>query len=148
MMTNSSIEVDAPMAEVWAIYADVERWSEWTASIDRVTPVGDAGLEIGHRFEIKQPRFPKLVWEVTAVDPGASWTWRQRSLGSTTIASHELVALGSARTLVRQRIDQRGPLGVVVAALTRRMTRRYLDLEAQGLKASSEAVMRRDASSA
>src|SRR4026207_1402544 len=102
MMTNSSIEVDAPMADVWAIYADVERWSEWTASIDRVTPVGDACLEIGHRFEIRHPRFPKLVWEVTAVEPGRAWTWRQRSLASTTIASHELVALGSNRTLVRQ----------------------------------------------
>ena len=138
MMTNSSIEVDAPMADVWAIYADVERWSEWTASIDRVTPVGDAGLEIAHRFEIKQPRFPKLVWEVTAVDPGASWTWRQRSLGSTTIASHELVALGSARTLVRQRIDQRGPLGVIAGVLTRGLTKRYLHLEGEGLKARVE----------
>jgi uncharacterized protein YndB with AHSA1/START domain len=127
MMTNSSIEVDAPMAEVWAIYADVERWSEWTASIDRVTPVGDAGLEIGHRFEIKQPRFPKLVWEVTAVDPGTSWTWRQRSVGSRT-----------GRTLVRQRIEQRGPLGVIAGVLTRGITKRYLHLEGEGLKARVE----------
>ena len=146
-MTNSSIEVDAPMADVWAIYADVERWSEWTASIDRVTPVGDAGLEIGHRFEIKQPRFPKLVWEVTAVEPGTSWTWRQRSPGGTTFASHEVVAQGE-RTLVRQRIEQRGPVGVVVGVLMLRLTKRYLDLEGQGLKACSEELRRRDASPA
>jgi len=138
MNTNSSIEVDAPMSDVWAIFADVQRWSEWTASIDRVTPVGDSSIEVGHRFEIKQPRFPKLVWEVTEVDPGTSWTWRQRSLGSTVIASHELVALGSGRTLVRQRIEQRGPLGVLSGALTRRITKRYLHLEGEGLKARVE----------
>jgi hypothetical protein len=138
MNTNSSIEVDSPMSDVWAIFADVERWSEWTASIDRVTPAGDPGLEIGHRFEIKQPRFPKLVWEVTAVDPGTSWTWSQRSFGSTTTASHELVALGSERTLVRQRIEQRGPLGVIAGVLTRRLTKRYLQLEGEGLKARVE----------
>ena len=138
MNTNSSIEIDAPISDVWAIYADVERWSEWTASIDRVTPLGQAGIEIGHRFEIKQPRFPKLVWEVTEVDTGTSWTWRQRSLGSTAIASHELVALGSARTLVRQHIQQRGPLGVIAGALTRGLTKRYLHLEGEGLKARVE----------
>jgi hypothetical protein len=90
----------------------------------------------------------KLMWEVTAIDRGRSWTWKQRSPGATTLATHEVVADADGRTLVRQRIDQRGPLGIVVAALTRRMTRRYLDLEAQGLKASSEAALRRDASSA
>ena len=37
----------------------------------------------GKRFEIKQPRLPKLVWEVTEVEPGVSWTWRQRSPGGT-----------------------------------------------------------------
>jgi ligand-binding SRPBCC domain-containing protein len=138
MNTNSSVEVDAPMPEVWKIYADVQRWSEWTPSIDRVTPIGETGIEIGHRFEIKQPRFPKLVWEVTEVDPGASWTWRQRSFGSTVTAAHELISLGSDRTLVRQRIEQRGPLGVISGVLTKRLTKRYLRLEGEGLKARVE----------
>jgi len=138
MNTNSSIEVDASMSDVWAIYADVQRWSEWTASIERVTPLDDADIEIGHRFQIKQPRFPKLVWEVTAVDPGESWTWRQRSFGSTVTASHDLIALGPDRTLVRQRIEQRGPLGVISGVFTKRLTKRYLYLEGQGLKARVE----------
>jgi hypothetical protein len=54
----------------------------------------------------------------------------------------------AARTLVRQRIDQRGPIGVAVGALMRRLTKRYLHLEAQGLKARSEQLRRRDASPA
>ena len=85
---------------------------------------------------------------MTEVDPGRSWTWRQRSLGSTAFASHEVVPQGAARTLVRQRIDQRGPIGVVVGALMRRLTRRYLDLEGQGLKARTEERRSRNASPA
>lgn len=138
MITDSSIEVDAPAPTVWGVFTDVERWSEWTASIQRIVALDGAGIQVGKRFEIKQPRMPKLVWEVTEVDPGTSWTWRQRSPGATTLATHEVVAQGPGRTLVRQRIDQRGPVGVLTGLVMLRLTRRYLELEAQGLKARSE----------
>ena len=120
MITDSSVEIAAPAAIVWEVFADVERWPEWTASVERVVPLDGPAIEVGRRFEIEQPRLPKVVWEVTEVDPGRSWTWRQRSLGSTAFASHEVVPQGAERTLVRQRIDQRGPLGVVVGVLMRR----------------------------
>jgi len=148
MITDSSVTIDADAATVWEVFTDVERWSEWTASVTSLRALDEAELAVGRRYEIKQPRMMKLVWEVTAIDPGRSWTWKQRSLGATTLATHEVISDTEGRTLVRQRIDQRGPLGVVVAVLTRRMTRRYLDLEAQGLKARSEAGARRGASSA
>ena len=138
MITDSSVEIDAPASIVWDVFVDVERWSEWTASIERIVALDAPGIEVAKRFEIKQPRMPKLVWEVTAVEPGVSWTWRQHSFGATTFATHEVVAQEADRTLVRQRIDQRGPLGVTVGVLTRRLTKRYLELEAQGLKSCSE----------
>jgi uncharacterized membrane protein len=137
MIVDTSIEIEAPASTVWAVYADVERWPEWTASIDRVVALDGAGLAVGKRFEIKQPRLPKLVWEVTDVSPGVSWQWRQHSPGATTVASHE-VLVQDGHTLVRQRIEQRGPVGAVVGMLMRRLTRRYLELESQGLKARSE----------
>jgi uncharacterized protein YndB with AHSA1/START domain len=148
MITERSIEIDAPPATVWGVYVDVERWPEWTASVQRLVALDGPGIEVGKRFAIKQPRMPNLVWEVTELEPGASWTWRQRSPGGTTFASHELEPLAGGRTLVRQRIDQRGPVGVAVGVLMRGLTKRYLDLEARGLEARSEQVCRRDASSA
>jgi hypothetical protein len=53
-----------------------------------------------------------------------------------------LEPLGEGRTLVRQRIDQRGPVGLLVGVLMRRTTRRYLQLEAEGLRARCEAMSR------
>jgi uncharacterized membrane protein len=148
MITDSSIEIDAPAAHVWDVFADVERWPEWTASVERIVALDGPGIEVGKRFQVKQPRLPNLVWEVTEVEPGASWRWRQRSPGGTTFATHEVVARDADSTLVRQRIDQRGPVGVVVGLIMRGLTRRYLDLEAQGLKSRSEQPRRRDASTA
>jgi len=140
MITESSIEIEASPEVVWGVFADVERWPSWTGSVRRVTPLDGPELAVDRRFEILQPRFPRLVWTVTELDPGRGWTWRQRSPGATTLAVHEVMPLdGGRRTLVRQRIDQRGPGGLLVGLLTRRLTRRYLDMEAQGLKRAAES---------
>jgi uncharacterized protein YndB with AHSA1/START domain len=139
MITEATIEIDAPAAVVWAVFTDTERWHEWTDSIRGIRPLDGPSIEVGHRFEIAQPRFPKLVWAVTEVDTGRSWTWEQRSPGGVTRATHELVATGDAATTVRQVIDQRGPVGALVGRLTRGLTCRYLDLEGRGLKQRSES---------
>lgn len=138
MITDSSVRIAAPPSLVWDVFSDVERWPEWTASITRLVAVDGPGLAVGKRFEIKQPRMPKLVWQVTEVQPGASWTWVQRSPGGSTSARHDVVAETDGHTLVRQQLDQRGPLGALVGRLMQGMTKRYLELEAQGLKATSE----------
>jgi uncharacterized membrane protein len=144
MITECGIDVDAPASVVWDVFSDVERWPEWTASITRLVGLDGPGIAVGRRFEIKQPRMPKLVWEVTEVSPGQSWTWVQRSPGGLTVARHEVTALSEGRARVRQQLDQRGPVGALFAVMMQRMTRRYLDLEAEGLKARSEQTSRLD----
>ena len=138
MITDASIEIDAPAATVWDVFSDVERWPEWTASVTSLRALDGAELEVGRRYEIRQPKMPRLVWTVTQLQAGSGWTWEVRSAGATTTAVHEVIAEGPGRTLVRQRIDQRGPLGTLVGVLMRRLTRRYLDLEGEGLRRTSE----------
>lgn len=139
MITDSAIDIDASAALVWDVFSDVERWPEWTASVTSLKALDGPGLAVGKRFEIKQPRLPKLVWEVTALDEGTSWTWEQRSPGGRTIAVHEVHST-EGHTKVRQRLDQQGPVGSLVARMMRNTTKRYLELEAQGLKARSEQL--------
>src|SRR5689334_10008247 len=138
MITDCGVEIDAPAQVVWKVFSDVERWPEWTPSVTKIVALDGPGLAVGKRFEIKQPRMPKLVWVVTELTPGMSWTWVQRSPGGRTVARHEVNAEFDGRTKVRQQLDQRGPIGALVGVLMRGMTRRYLDLEATGLKARSE----------
>ena len=140
MITECGAAIDAPAKVVWDVFSDVERWPDWTASVTRLVALDGPGLDVGKRFEIKQPRMPKLVWEVTEVTPGQSWTWVQRSPGGLTVARHDVIAESDGSTRVRQSIDQRGPIGLLVGLLMRRMTKRYLNLEAAGLKARSEQL--------
>ena len=146
MLTDSGVEIEAPAELVWEVFSDVERWPEWTASVTRLVALDGPELAVGKRFEIKQPRMPKLVWEVTELTSGASWTWVQRSSGGLTVARHEVIPASDGRTQVRQQLDQRGPIGSVVGLLMRGMTRRYLELEGAGLKSRSEQLRVDDSS--
>ncbi|KAA0111237.1 SRPBCC family protein [Mycolicibacterium sp. P1-5] len=140
MITSSSVAIDAPADLVWEVFADVERWPDWTASVTRLRGLDGAQLAVGRRFETKQPRMPGLVWTITEIQPGVSWTWVQRSPGGLTSARHEVVPMAGGATAVRQELAQRGIVGSVVGVLIRQMTRRYLAMEAQGLKAHSEGL--------
>ncbi|CAM4276317.1 Polyketide cyclase / dehydrase and lipid transport [Mycobacterium basiliense] len=142
MITGHSVEIDAPPETVWAVFSDVERWPEWTASVTSLVGLDGPALASGKRFEIKQPRMAKLVWTVTEIDPGVSWTWEQRSPGALARARHDVIPQPGGRTLVRQRLDQRGILGALVGRLMANMTKRYLDLEANGLKDRAEELRR------
>jgi uncharacterized membrane protein len=139
MISEHAIEIDAPIEVVWSTYAAVEHWPDWTASVRSIDALDGAELSIGRRYRISQPRFPTLVWQVSELEPGRSWSWEQRSPGGCTLGVHEVEPLGAGRTLVTQRIEQRGPIGGLVGRLMRRTTRRYLEMEADGLKQASEA---------
>jgi uncharacterized membrane protein len=140
MITAASIEIGAPPSLVWDIFTDVERWPEWTESVTRLVALDGPGIEIGKRFEIKQPGLPKLVWKVTEVTEGTSWTSVQRSTGGKTIARHEVVPTTDGRTQVRQELEQTGPIGALVGRLMLRTTKRYLELEGEGLKQRAESA--------
>jgi uncharacterized membrane protein len=142
MITEDSVEIDAPAQLVWEVFSDVQRWPEWTASVTSLVGKDGANLAVGKRFSIKQPGMSKLVWKVTELDHGSSWTWVQRSPGVLVTARHWVTGQPGGRTLVRQRLEQRGALGALVGRMMIKKTKRFLELEAQGLKARSEELSR------
>jgi uncharacterized membrane protein len=136
---ETSITIDAPIEVVWDVFSDVERWSSWTTSVTSVHLLDAGPLRIGSRARIRQPRLPKVVWTVTELEPGRSWTWTATSPGASTVASHRLSEV-DGRTLAEQTIVQSGPIGALVGRLYRSLTKRYLALEAEGLRRQSEKV--------
>jgi uncharacterized protein YndB with AHSA1/START domain len=131
--------INASPERVWAILGDVERWPEWTASITSVEPLDSSELGAGSRARVKQPGFPAATWTVDDWTPGKNFTWTARSGGVTTVAAHELAHGPDGSTTLTLRLRQSGPLAGVVGLLFGAKTRRYVRMEADGLKQRSEA---------
>ena len=78
------------------------------------------------------------TYTVTALEPGSAFTWEQRQPGSTVTAHHTCAPLPDGGTRVELRVVMSGPVGGAVGRLYRRLTERYLAMEAAGLKARAE----------
>jgi uncharacterized protein YndB with AHSA1/START domain len=139
-----TVQVDAPADRLWQAVADVERWPQWTRSMQDVrwleTHTAGSPLRVGARARIKQPGRPRLVWEVSELMSGASFTWRAASPGVTATATHVVRPLSASRAELILRVRESGPLAPVVGMLTGRRTRRFVRLEADGLKRCAEAL--------
>src|SRR5256885_11496401 len=143
---QASIAIDAPIDVVWSVFTDVERWPTWAASFTSVELI-DGPMRLGAKARIRQPRLPTVIWEVTKWEPGRSWTWVATGPGARTEASHVLTASGHG-TVAAQTIVSSGPLGRLLAFVWRSLTRRYLAIEAEGLKRRSEEAAARAATAA
>jgi uncharacterized membrane protein len=135
---HTSIEIDAPVARVWAVMRDVQRWAEWTESVRSVTLLDD-DLRVGARARVDQPRIPTTVWTVTDLTEGREFTWEARGPGTVTTGRHGVEATGPGTCRATLSITQSGWVGAVVGRGYRSLTERYLAMEAAGLKARSEA---------
>ena len=132
------VRVDAPAPEAWRVLLDVPAWPTWTKSMQAVTVLDPGPLRVGSAVRIAQPRLPVAEWTVDELVPGQSFSWSSRRPGVRTVAEHHLHpdADGCALTLV---LRQSGPLAGVSARLFGGLVRRYLRMEAEGLKRRVES---------
>jgi uncharacterized protein YndB with AHSA1/START domain len=137
---RTSIDVAASPDRVWEVLVDVERWPEWTDSVTSARPLDEGALAVGSRVEVSQPRIPTGTYTVTALDPGRAFTWEQRQPGSTVSADHVCTGLPGGGTRVELSVVMSGAVGSVVGRLYRRLTERYLTMEAAGLKSRAEGI--------
>ena len=142
MRFERSVGIAAPPERVFAVYADVSRWPEWTTSVRSVERLDEGPFRVGSRAKVTQPRLPVAVWEVTELVPGRSFTWVARGPGVVTVGFHAVDPLAADHARATARLDQTGLLGPLLGLLTKRLTERYLDLEAEGLKAYCERLPR------
>jgi len=139
MRFEATSEVAAPAGRVFDVYADVERWPDWTRSVTSVERLDEGPLQVGSRARVRQPRLPVAVWQVTDVEPGRSFTWVARGPGVVTTGRHLVSPTADdGRVTVTAILEQAGPLGPLLGLLTARLTRRYLGLEVHGIKAHCE----------
>jgi uncharacterized protein YndB with AHSA1/START domain len=134
---ETTVEIDATPDEVWRVLTDIERWPEWTPSMTRVERLDEGPFQVGSTARVKQPRLPPTVWRVTDLEPGQSFSWTASGPGVTTLAGHRITPR-SEGVGVTLSIRQTGPLAWLARLITSRLTARYVQMEANGLKRRSE----------
>jgi uncharacterized membrane protein len=137
MRFESSIAIDATPQRVWEVFSDVERWPEWTETVDTLELLDPGPLKVGSRARIKQPRLPVAVWQVTELVDGSHFVWESKAPGVRSVGGHYVEPAGTGAK-ARSVVEQHGPGGFLIGLLTKGLTNRYLALEGQGLKARSE----------
>jgi len=138
MNYDESITTAAPADRAWAAISDVTDWPNWTTSMIEVVPLDGPEIVVGRRFRVRQPGLPSIVWRVNEVSDGESFSWEASSPGVHTLAFHR-VDHESDGTRISIGIRQSGPVAGLVRLFIDSKTRRYLKLEAAGLKAAAEA---------
>jgi GNAT superfamily N-acetyltransferase/uncharacterized protein YndB with AHSA1/START domain len=134
---RTRIDINQPPARVWAVLSDVARWPRWTASVQSVDVLDPGPLKPGTRVRIMQPRLRPAIWTVTSLVDGWAFTWDMHSPGVRAVATHQIEpAPGGSRVTLT--VDFAGVLALPIGWLTSSLNRRYMRIEAEGLKRESE----------
>jgi uncharacterized protein YndB with AHSA1/START domain len=138
MKLEVSRTINAAPEHVWAVLIDVQRWPGWTPSMKSLEYVEGSVLAPGARIRIAQPRLPAAVWQVTRVDPGSYFEWQASGPGMYAVAGHRVVPAGAGQSVVTLTIEQTGLATLLLGWWLKSLTERYVNLEANGLKAECE----------
>ena len=133
------VDIAAPAEQVWAAMADVERWPEWTASVTSVERLEREPFGVGSRARIRQPRLPVAIWTVTALEAGRFFEWQSAVPGLLSVGRHRVDPAGDDASRVTLSLSWSGPLAPVIRLLFGNLSRRYVEMEGQGLKRHCEA---------
>jgi uncharacterized membrane protein len=141
MKIEVSVEINRPPDVVWPVLLDVERWPEWTASMTEIERMDQSAIGVGCSLRIRQPRLKTMVWRVAELQEGRLLTWETRGVG-VSIAARHAVRASERGSIVKLTIDQTGWMSPLLTLFLGRLTRRYVEMEAQGLKQQCEALTR------
>jgi uncharacterized membrane protein len=138
MRFDHSSTIQATPERVWEVFSDVERWPEWTPTVDAVERLDAGRIHLGARTRIRQPKLPVAIWEVTELKEGEYFAWVSKAPGITTTGGHRVISTPEG-TVATATIIQEGPLGWLFGRLYAGLTKRYIATETAKLKEISES---------
>lgn len=134
---GATVTVDAGVAEVVEVLTAVHRWPSWNDSVTSVDRRGPGPLSAGEQITVKQPRLPAARWTVTDVD-GTGFAWVSTSFGIHNTGDHRVTLADGGGAVVVLTLTMSGPLAGVTSLLLGGLVRRYVRLEADGLRREVE----------
>jgi uncharacterized membrane protein len=140
MRFEKSIEVDAPQQRVWDALSALESWPQRIETVETVELLTPAPITEGSRVRLKQPKLPEGIWDITVWDAPSYFEWVQKTGGTMSVAGHRVEALGEGRSRLTLTLEMRGFLIPLIALFYKKLTNRYMDLEAEGMKRAAESI--------
>jgi uncharacterized protein YndB with AHSA1/START domain len=137
MQYTRTDSIAARPADVWAVLTDLEHWPDWTVSMREITRLDVGPLRVGSTARVRQPTGRPMVWTVTELADERSFTWTASAAGIRFTGYHELIPAGSGVQAVLT-FTLSGPMAWLGRLLAGGRIRRYVDMEADGLKRHSE----------
>jgi hypothetical protein len=128
---KTTIAVKAPAATVCD-------WPSWLPTVTSVEPLQERALVLGHRFRIEQPRLRPAIWTVTEIIPGEGFVWEASSPGVVAVAEHRIREVSRDECSVTLRVAFGGLLSPLASLMAGRLTREYIEREAQALRIATE----------
>jgi uncharacterized membrane protein len=138
MKYERAFDIAADADRVGATGIDVETWPDWTESVDSAQRLDDGAFAVGSRARLKQPKMRVAEWEVTELETGRFFVWRTRTGGLGMVATHAMQPAADG-VRVTLSFELTGTLSGLIGRLVGGRIRRYLEMEADGLKAHCEA---------
>jgi uncharacterized membrane protein len=133
-----TVEIAAPVHQVWATTYDIDSWPSWSPRMDAVERIGSGALGPGSSARVRQPKLRPATWVVDDVSEDRTFTWHTSGPGYRISAVH-LFESADNGTSVRLQVIVTGVLSPVIWALAGRTTRSYLDQEGAALKRHCES---------
>jgi uncharacterized membrane protein len=140
MRFEKSIEIDAPQQRVWDVLTAIEAWPERIETVDTVALLTQGPITKGSRVRLKQPKLGEGTWDVTVWDAPSYFEWTQKTTGMTSVAGHQVEAVGDGRARLTLTLDMHGLLIPIVNLFYKDLTNRYLTLETEGMKRAAESA--------
>jgi uncharacterized protein YndB with AHSA1/START domain len=137
MKAGHTIYIEASPDIVWAVTTDVEKWAEWTPTIETAKRVGSEPLGPGSKVWLKQPMQPGVEWTVTKFEPGRLFAWETRRRGLHITAVHEIAPQGGGSEN-RLSVEMKGTMAILLRPLLKLAVNKALADENNGLKARCE----------
>ena len=141
MRFEKSIDIDAPQQRVWDVLSALEAWPQRIETVD-VVELLTSGAD-----RQRQPRAARAA-EATRGLPGTSRSGMRRPTSSghrsrparpasPATASKRWKTAGHVSTLT---LDMRGLLIPIMTLFYKKLTNRYMNLEAEGMKRAAESA--------
>jgi hypothetical protein len=137
MKIENNVFINASETHVWDVTTDVEKWPEWTPTIDSVKRMDKGSFGKGSKVLLKQPMQPEAEWTVTRFEAGQLFAWETYRRGMHITAYHELTPNGGG-TENKLVVEMKGALVILLWPIFKLAVSKALADENNGLKIKCE----------